>query len=122
MVLSSGVRRQPWIHRLVYFPDEDLYDLIPEQRLPWRQVLVEHGQRFMWPQDPTMYQLAGVVVQPLYFDQRTGDDKTDDDWGGGMYSAVRGVKVVQVLRSGDMSWWTVNKRDVEGVGVEGIVL
>jgi len=116
LLLTSGIHRQAWIHRMVYFPDEDIYDLIPERRFSTRLTVLDGDRVFEWPNRsrvtwPWEHYLAGVVVQTMRF-----EEKCDGVYG------VRGVRVVVVLERGEMSWWHVNKIDDDGVGVSGIVL
>jgi hypothetical protein len=116
MILTSGVRRLAWIHRLVYFPDEDIYDLIPEHRFAFTCSVPGGGHVIAWPDRnripwPWGHYLAGVVVQS----RRVGQEESE-------YSAQWGVSVVVILENGEMSWWTVNKTSDDGVGIEEIVL
>ena len=126
---------------MVYFPDAGIYDIIPEFRFPVEQVLTgPDGRNVVWPNTRVpgwMHYHAGVAVQPVHFDpvspkignwdgvsEEEEETVNEDDSmrGVGMFSGVRGVRIIVSLENGEMSWWTVNKRDNEDVGVEGIVL
>jgi hypothetical protein len=111
MVFTCSLCRVAWIHRMVYFPDEDLYDLIPEFKFP--ESLKWIGD--VWTTKNIPY--CGAIVQPLRTDTlgENADDENDS-------VARMGVKIVSVSRNGEANWWIVKRHDNEQVGIESIVL
>jgi hypothetical protein len=119
MIFTASPLKTAWIHRMVYFPDADIYDLIPEYILPPN--LVEGHRVGLLPWECIPY--CGAIVQGLRLDNQfciDHDDVIRDDRGimeGGM-----GVNVVMVSIDGKAGWWTVKRNDDEHIGIDAIVL
>src|SRR5947199_8041281 len=109
--------RTAYLFRLVYFPDSKIYDLIPEYSFP-ESLKDEVTVEGLWPRRVTWY--AGAVVQASRMDllpprKKEGGEK-------GVLAGGWGVKVIIVACNGEASWWTVQRRDDEAIGIESIVL
>src|SRR5579871_4196658 len=114
MIFVASPCRSAWVYRMVYFPDWDMYDLIPEYKFPESMGIVRKGQDGNWPIRNTTY--CGAAVQPWPVEPRTEEDTT------GIGIGRMGVKVVTVLSDGEASWWTVKRKEDAQVGTDSIVL
>jgi hypothetical protein len=116
MIYVASPTASAWLHRLVYYPDTKMYDLIPEYQFPNMLFLPTGGRHHSPEIAATNY--CGAVVQPLRFaEELFAEDEREVDDGG------MGVTVVAVTVRGNASWWTVKRPDDNGhVGVEDIVL
>jgi hypothetical protein len=102
-----------WIHRLVYFPDTQTYDLIPEYGEPLLvgRESVTGGRVSSFPHCAH----CGAIVQPLRFPDQTEEGGESDACG-------TGVTVVFITAKGHSLWWTVKKDAEAQIGVGEIVL
>ena len=84
------------------------YDIIPEYKFP---TSIE-----LWPIRNVSY--SGAVVQAVRMDSMPLIEVGER----GVKVGVWGFKVICVLSNGEGSWWTVQRRDDEKIGIEEIVL
>ena len=99
-----------WLHRLVYFPDLEIYDLIPEYKFPLRTSVEDrNGGLYEWApekldpnlEEPVTYRNHGTIVQPVRF------WKEED-----AFRNCLGVRIICVTNTGEMCWWRVKKDNV----------
>jgi hypothetical protein len=112
MVLAASPDQSgsAWIHRLVYFPNTQTYDLVPEYGEPLHAGENSvFGRGFLFPHSAH----CGAVVQPLRF---------PDTDGAAAEASGTGVTVIFITAKGHSFWWTVKKDDENHVGVGEIVL
>jgi len=102
---------------MVYFPDWDFYDIIPEYRLPESMGISRPGQDLIWPTRYTTY--CGAVVQA--FPVEPSLSTAEGEWRG-VEAGRMGVKIVTVVNNGEANWWTVKRHEDEQVGTDSIVL
>jgi hypothetical protein len=117
MVYVSSPLISGFLFRMVYLVDRRSYDLVPEYDFPIR--FMEDG-KVVWPRGQT--EGHGSAVQTLRFDTvdyppgADGGHMAADEYG------KLGVRIVRVMKNGEMCWWTVTRREDESVGVEDMVL
>jgi len=113
MIYTASPARTAWIHRMIYYPDTETYDLVPEYGFPY-----SHSSEQITPLRPSNgYKYCGAVVQPLRFDRerQVEDERGVDDAG-------TGVTILAITCRGEACWWHIRRADEDHVGVEGIVL
>jgi hypothetical protein len=123
MIYIASPRKAAYIFRMVYFPNENLYDLIPEFKFPTSFAGV--GRTWPPPENRAFVRSPvdnlGSAVQTTRFEVQSksdfeGDGRIFDEYG------KRGVRIIQVLGNGGMSWWTLRRPEDPTVGIEDIVL
>src|ERR1700759_4420560 len=95
MVYVTSPCRTAWLYRFVYFPEQGIYDLIPEHRF----IPSPMERETTWNEVHRRY--IGAVVQPLcirgFGDIQSNTENMDDSVND---STRMGVRVVVVDRSG----------------------
>ena len=106
---------------MVYLPDKQWYDIFPEYQFR-NQFQGPCGRQ--WPMNPRYSdRLYGTAIQALRVDdvrQGTVDGMMagmDDDYGRGS-----GVRLVQVLKNGEMMWWSIEREEDPTVGIGEILI
>ena len=113
MIYTASPARTAWIHRMIYYPDTETYDLVPEYGFPYS----DSPEQITRLRPDYGYKYCGAVVQPLRFDRerQVEDERGVDDAG-------TGVMVLAITSRGEACWWHIRRADEDHVGVEGIVL
>jgi hypothetical protein len=115
MVYVSSPCGVGWLYRLVYFPDQKSYDLIPEHF--FMPTIPNHMVAEIWQR------YHGAVVQPFCIGGPQDGDTDKGNTGTTCLDSTRmGVRIVTMETTGHGDWWTVRRIDDHQVGVQEIVL
>jgi hypothetical protein len=124
MVFVCSPSRIAWIFRMVYYPDENCFDLVPEHTFGLEILPRLHHTTYrpeFWQEDIRSY--IGAVVQPLHMRSSQESNRSPEDMGTGSDdSAWMGVKIVAVSRHAVGNMWSVRRVDEDQVGVQDIIL
>jgi hypothetical protein len=126
MVFVSSPSRIAWIFRMVYYPDEKCFDLVPEHTFGMDLLSRRNHITYRpdcWKEEMCSY--IGAVVQPLHMGSSQESNRTgSEDMGNGSDdSAAMGVKIVSIARYGrGGNIWSVRRIDEAQVGVQDIIL
>jgi hypothetical protein len=115
MVYVTSPCRIGWLYRLVYFPDQKNYDLVPEHI--FQPTIPNHMVNEIWQR------YHGAVVQPFCIGGPQDSNTDKGNTGTTSLDSTRmGVRIVAMEATGYGDWWTVRRVDDHQVGVQEIVL
>jgi hypothetical protein len=122
MVFTGSPVETGWIHRMVYFPEEEAYELVPEFLFPR---FIE-GVRPRISRSTSVYPYCGIAVQALRAESRSREIvgvECEDDRRG-VSAGNMGVRVISITRFGEAFWFSVKRdsEDDEHIGVDEIIL